>query len=201
MPRLWIGLLNFFSGLEFRIADRLGEAPAVLFHFFLFWILPVVFLYLPLRLFSLLGIGLAVFYIFILIGDILFSVFGHDKLEKKRGMIDITSVQEIKQEIIGALVKYFGGVVSFATIFNGLQIFLKGRAFVVPNPSPLPYFDLFYFSIVTIATVGFGDIQPSHWVSRAFTITEIIFGLGFVLLLFTMLISVYIDIQQKKRVK
>jgi hypothetical protein len=31
--------------------------------------------------------------------------------------------------------------------------------------------------------------------------TEIVFGLGFVLLLFTMLISVYIDIQQKKRVK
>jgi len=201
MTGLWISLLNFFSGLEFRIADRLGEAPAVLFHFFLFWILPIVFLYLPLRLFSLLGIGLAVFYIFILIGDIFFSVFGHDKLEKKRGMIDITSVQEIKQEIIGALVKYFGGVVSFATIFNGLQIFLNGRAFIVPNPSPLPYFDLFYFSLITITTVGYGDIQASHWVSRTFAMTEIIFGLGFVLLLFTMLISVYIDIQQKKRVK
>ncbi len=138
MTSLWIGLLNFFSNLEFRIADRLGEAPAILFHFLLFWILPVVFLYLPVRFFSLVGIGLAVFYIFILIGDIFFSVFGHEKLEKKRGMIDITSVQEIKQEIIGALVKYFGGVISFATIFNGLQIFLKGQAFAVPNASPTP---------------------------------------------------------------
>jgi hypothetical protein len=201
MTRLWISLLNFFSNLEFRIADRLGEAPAVLFHFFLFWILPVVFLYLPLRPLALLGIILAVFYIFILIGDIFFSVFGHDKLEKKRGMIDITSVQEIKQEIIGALVKYFGGVVSFATIFNGLQIFLKGRAFIVPHPSPLPYFDLFYFSLITITTVGYGDIQACHWVSQTFAMTEIVFGLGFVLLLFTMLISVYIDIQQKKRIK
>jgi voltage-gated potassium channel len=71
----------------------------------------------------------------------------------------------------------------------------------VPNPSPIPYFDLFYFSIVTIATVGYGDVQPSHWVSRTLAMTEIVFGLGFVLLLFTMLISVYIDIQQKKRVK
>jgi hypothetical protein len=201
MTRLWIGLLNFFSNLEFRIADRLGEAPAILFHFLLFWILPVAFLYIPLRFFSLVGIGLAIFYIFILIGDIFFSVFGHEKLEKKRGMIDITSVQEIKQEIIGALVKYFGGVVSFATIFNGLQIFLGGQAFAVPHPSPFPYFDLFYFSVATITTVGYGDIQPIHWVSRMFVITEIIFGLGFVLLLFTMLISVYIDIQQKKRVK
>ncbi len=199
MTRLWIALLNFFSDLESRIADRVGEAPAVLFHFFLFWALPIVFIYLPVRFLSLLGIVLAFFYIFILIGDIFFSVFGHDKLEKKRGMIDITSVQEIRQEIIGALVKYFGGVVSFATIFNGLQTFMRGRAFAVPDPSPLPYFDLFYFSVVTIATVGYGDIRPVHWVSRVFTITEIVFGLGFVLLLFTMLISVYIDIQQKKK--
>jgi len=201
MTRLLIGLLNFFSGLEFRIADRVGEAVAVLFHFALFWILPVVFLYLPWRPLSWLGILLAALYIFILIGDIFFSVFGHEKLEKKRGMIDITSVQEIKQEIIGALVKYFGGVVSFATIFNGLQILFQGRAFVVPNPSPIPYFDLFYFSLVTITTVGYGDIQASHWLSRTLAMTEIVFGLGFVLLLFTMLISVYIDIQQKKRVK
>ncbi|OGD30541.1 MAG: hypothetical protein A2Y56_04510 [Candidatus Aminicenantes bacterium RBG_13_63_10] len=199
MTHLWIGLLNFFSGLEFRIADRLGEVPAVLFHFFLFWALPVIFLYLPVPFFPVLGVAAAGFYIFILIGDIFFSVFGHDKLEKKRGMIDITSVQEIRQEILGALVKYCGGVVSFATIFNGLQILLRGRAFAIPDPSPVPFFDLLFFSIVTIATVGYGDIHPVHWVSRLFTAAEIIFGLGFVLLLFTMLISVYIDIQQKRR--
>ncbi|MCJ7610649.1 MAG: potassium channel family protein, partial [Candidatus Aminicenantes bacterium] len=95
--------------------------------------------------------------------------------------------------------KYLGGVVSFATIFNGLQILSSGRAFIVPNPSPVPYFDLFYFSIVTIATIGYGDIQPALWVSRSVTILEIAFGLGFVLLLFTMLISVYIDIQKRKQ--
>lgn len=199
MTKSWIVLLSFFSNLEFRLADKLGEVAATLFHFFLFWALPVILIYLPSKAFAVAGIILAFFYIYILIGDILFSVFGNEKLEKKRGMLDIVNVQEMRQEIIGALIKYLGGVVSFATIFNGLQILSSGRAFIVPNPSPVPYFDLFYFSIVTIATIGYGDIQPTLWVSRSVTILEIAFGLGFVLLLFTMLISVYIDIQKRKQ--
>ncbi|MCJ7612699.1 MAG: hypothetical protein MUP19_10595, partial [Candidatus Aminicenantes bacterium] len=150
MTKSWIVLLSFFSNLEFRLADKLGEVVATLFHFFLFWVLPVVLIYLPSKVFAVAGIVLAFFYIYILIGDILFSVFGNEKLEKKRGMLDIVNVQEMRQEIIGALIKYLGGVVSFATIFNGLQILSSGRAFIVPNPSPVPYFDLFYFSIVTI---------------------------------------------------
>ena len=139
------------------------------------------------------------FYVYVLLGDIFLSVFGHEKLEKKRGMVDITNVHEMRAEIIGALIKYIGGIVSFATVFNGLQKIFNGGAFIIPHPSPFPYFDLLYFSLVTITTVGYGDIRPAIWVSKAFIITEILFGLGFVLLLFTMLISTYIDIQRKKK--
>ena len=59
-------------------------------------------------------------------------------------------------------------------------------------------FDAVYWAIVTISTVGYGDIEPALWISKAFIITEILFGVGFVLLLITMLISVYIDIHRKK---
>jgi hypothetical protein len=198
MSNAWIGLLNFFSSLEFRIADKVGEVIANLFHFSLFWVLPAVLIYLPSKVFAVAGLVMAFFYIFILVGDIFFSVFGHEKLEKKRGMLDIVNVQEMRQEIIGALVKFLGAVLSFATIFNALQVLSDGRAFVIPNPSPLPYFDLFYFSVVTIATIGYGDIQPALWASRAAAILEIAFGMGFILLLFTMMVSVYIDIQKRK---
>lgn len=114
-------------------------------------------------------------------------------------MIDITSIHEMRAEIVGALIKYMGAVVSFATVYNGLYGVLGEKAFVVPHGDPIPYFDFLYFSIVTITTVGFGDIQPVHWCARTVVIAEILFGLGFVLLLFTMLISVYIDIQGRRR--
>lgn len=199
MLLVWVTILNFLSAMEFRIADRLGEGMAIGSHFFLFWIAPIILLYLPLKFLTIIGIILALFYIFVLAGDIFLSVFGHEKLEKKRGMIDITNVREMREEIIGALLKFIGGIISFATIFNGLQQLTQGRAFIISHPSPLPYFDLLYYSIVTITTVGYGDIQPGLWFSRAFAITEILFGIGFVVLFLTMLISIYIDIQHKKK--
>lgn len=194
-----VAILNFLSALEFRIADKLGEATAIIFHFFLFWMFPIILLYLPSKIFIAAGIFIALFYVFVLAGDVFFSVFGHEKLEKKRGMIDITSVHEMREEIISALVKYIGGIISFATIYNGLQHLFHGKAFIISHPTPIPYFDLLYFSLVTITTVGYGDIQPGLWVSKIFVGSEILFGVGFALLLITMLISVYIDIQRKKK--
>ncbi len=201
MLRALVAILNFLSALEFRIADKLGEATAIIFHFFLFWMFPIILLYLPMKILTATGIFIALFYVFVLAGDVFFSVFGHEKLEKKRGMIDITSVHEMREEIISALVKYIGGIISFATIYNGLQQLFQGKAFIISHPTPIPYFDLLYFSLVTITTVGYGDIQPGLWVSKIFVGSEILFGVGFALLLITMLISVYIDIQRKKKYK
>lgn len=201
MLRVLVAILNFLSALEFRIADKLGEATAIIFHFFLFWMFPIILLYLPSKIFTATGIFIALFYVFVLAGDVFFSVFGHEKLEKKRGMIDIISVHEMREEIISALVKYIGGIISFATIYNGLQHLFQGKAFIISHPTPIPYFDLLYFSLVTITTVGYGDIQPGLWVSKIFVGSEILFGVGFALLLITMLISVYIDIQRKKKYK
>jgi len=199
--RALVAIINFLSALEFRIADKLGEATAIIFHFFLFWMFPIILLYLPMKILTATGIFIALFYVFVLAGDVFFSVFGHEKLEKKRGMIDIISVHEMREEIISALVKYIGGIISFATIYNGLQHLFQGKAFIISHPTPIPYFDLLYFSLVTITTVGYGDIQPGLWVSKIFVGSEILFGVGFALLLITMLISVYIDIQRKKKYK
>jgi len=197
--RLWVSVLNKLSEFEFKVADKLSEIAAIFVHFFFFFIIPVFLLFIPFKYISILSIIIALFYIYVLFGDIVLSVFGHEKLEKKRGMIDITTVQEMRAEIMGSLIKYMGGVISFATIFQGLQILLTGKAFVIQNPSALSYFDMLYYSLVTITTVGYGDITPAHWISKLFVMGEVMFGLGFVLLLFTMMISLYIDIQRKKK--
>ncbi|MEI6623560.1 MAG: potassium channel family protein [Actinomycetes bacterium] len=38
--------------------------------------------------------------------------------------------------------------------------------------------DSVYFSVVTLATVGFGDLHPTGDVTKIFTIVYILFGLG-----------------------
>jgi len=199
MLKIWVSIINLLSAFEIRLADRFGEVTAVGSHFFLFWCVPVILLYLPSRIFSAAAIIVAIFYIYVLAGDIILSVFGHEKLKKKRGMIDITNVYEMRSEIVSALIKYTGGIVSYATIYCALQKIFMGKAFVIAHPVSLSYFDFLYFSVITITTVGYGDIQASLWISKAFVMSEVMFGAGFVILLFTMLISLYIDIQRKKK--
>lgn len=41
-----------------------------------------------------------------------------------------------------------------------------------------PYLDAVYFSVMTIATVGYGDLAPVTTVGRLFTIGYVLIGLG-----------------------
>ena len=43
------------------------------------------------------------------------------------------------------------------------------------------YFDAFYFTVITITTVGYGDLYPTTPLSKVFTIILIFMGVGLVL--------------------
>lgn len=45
--RIWVFVLSKLSEFEFKIADLLNEATAIAVHFFIFWIVPVLLLYIP----------------------------------------------------------------------------------------------------------------------------------------------------------
>ena len=199
MMRGWVTVLNLVSAVEFSIADRAGEVAAAGFHLALFWGLPIALLAIPTAATQVAAIVVAVFYVWLLAGDILLSVFGHEDLEHRRGMMDIASVHEMRAEIVGALVKYLGAILSFASIYTAMQSLTDGAAFHIPNPSGWVYLDFVYFSGVTITTVGYGDIVATLAASRLTALSEVLFGLGFALLLFGMLIAVYIDIQRRRR--
>ena len=42
-------------------------------------------------------------------------------------------------------------------------------------------FDSFYFSVITLTTIGYGDLSPSTAAGKIFTIVYIFFGLGIIL--------------------
>jgi voltage-gated potassium channel len=56
----------------------------------------------------------------------------------------------------------------------------------------LDIIDALYFTIITIATVGFGDIVPVTPIQRLFTVTLVLGGVGLIAYVFTLAISVVI---------
>lgn len=84
-----------------------------------------------------------------------------------RGSVDISTV-------LGALCIYL----LFALFFAGLHQFFG--AFLSPylngTDNPPSSADVLYFSVITVTTVGFGDITPASEVARSVTVTEALVG-------------------------
>jgi voltage-gated potassium channel len=74
-------------------------------------------------------------------------------------------------------------VVVFACLYRIAQMSLGGRQFFVHGvPSTLEFGDALYFSVITVATVGYGDITPEGPLVRGLAAVEVLLGL--LLLLF-----------------
>jgi hypothetical protein len=76
--------------------------------------------------------------------------------------------------VLGVLCIYLMFALFFADLHQFFAAFssdyLNGTS-NPPNPS-----DLLYFSVITLATVGFGDITPASEVARAITVVEALTG-------------------------
>jgi len=72
---------------------------------------------------------------------------------------------------------------------------LNPAAFAFPagsqNAVPLDGFNAFYFSFMTLCTVGYGDITPVSKAARMLAVTEAIAGLFYVAVLISRLVAVY----------
>lgn len=68
---------------------------------------------------------------------------------------------------------------------------LDPHAFSLPGGSPLKGFDAFYFSFVTLCTVGYGDVTPVSKPARMLAIMEAIAGLFYVAVLISRLVAIY----------
>jgi hypothetical protein len=65
---------------------------------------------------------------------------------------------------------------SFSRYFLWVLLFIVGYAGIYYALMDKPFFDCLYFSVVTFATVGYGDILPITSLQKAVVISEILIG-------------------------
>ena len=110
----------------------------------------------PLTELSLVG-GVLLVYAYSRIIEIAYA-FYRDPLSKSK-----KSDLKVKDRICMAMRSYFGLAFNFAVLYYFLPI---TKLFKVDEQYHLnSFFESFYFSSVTLATLGYGDIVPIHWVS------------------------------------
>jgi Ion channel len=76
--------------------------------------------------------------------------------------------------VLGVLCNYLLFALFFAAVHQFLSAFVHQYLHGTSDP-PTPS-DLLYFSVITLTTVGFGDITPASTVARAVTVTEALTG-------------------------
>lgn len=86
-----------------------------------------------------------------------------------------------------AMRSYLELVLAYAVIYYGLS------AFYAQFSESLSVESALYFSGVTIATIGYGDIHPTHWVARLFTVYEVFNGISLIVVSFTVYVSRSVD--------
>jgi hypothetical protein len=78
------------------------------------------------------------------------------------------------------LIDFFLIVIYFGMMFTFLQK-IDPTQFRISSSDPM-FIDMIYYSMVTIATVGYGDIIPTAWVSKLLAMSEIFVGIWFLII-------------------
>jgi voltage-gated potassium channel len=68
----------------------------------------------------------------------------------------------------------------FRNVGLAALVVLVGGAIFYHYAMPLPWLDAFYFCIITLTTVGYGDITPHSDVTKIFTMCYVLVGVGII---------------------
>ena len=97
-----------------------------------------------------------------------------------------------RETIAASLAAYLLFGMAMSRIFSLLYLF-DPNAFSIPlrNPEYSDQPSFLYFSFVVLSTVGFGDITPASAIARSLMIVEAIFGVFYVTVVISRLVSLY----------
>ncbi len=94
-----------------------------------------------------------------------------------------------RETIAGALCIYVLIGLIFANFDYGLQLASGSPFFAQPGQHGLP--DFAYFSYITMATVGYGDLTPAPGLPRTLSVLDALVGQVFLVVLLARLVSLY----------
>ncbi|WKZ31309.1 MAG: potassium channel family protein [Candidatus Dojkabacteria bacterium] len=86
-------------------------------------------------------------------------------------------------------------------VLGVVVFFILLGTFVYPILEGWTYIQSFYFSVTTLATVGYGDLHPTTEVSRIFTTFYILIGVTMAVSSFSFLGSRRLDRRVEKKVR
>ena len=89
--------------------------------------------------------------------------------------------------LLGSLSAYMLLALSWSAVY-GLVLLLDPSAFGDPGPD---FEEMIYFSVVTITTLGFGDITPESQLARILTGFEALMGVFYLAFVVARLVSLY----------
>jgi hypothetical protein len=103
--------------------------------------------------------------------------------------------------ITGAVAGYLLLGLIWSQAYDLIALSIPGAFSVSGNPAPADaetlQWHLFYFSYVTLTTLGYGDIVAVHPVARTFVILEGVVGQLFPVILISRLVSLHVQEKQK----
>ena len=106
--------------------------------------------------------------------------------------------QDVSADLIaGAIVAYLLMAVMWSLLYDVLEAAYPG-SFKFPEGTTQPQGQMsLYFSLVTITTVGYGDITPVTRVARAFANLEAVVGQLYLVILVSWLVGMYVSQKSK----
>jgi hypothetical protein len=94
-----------------------------------------------------------------------------------------------RETIAGAVCIYVLIGLTFANFDYGIQLVSGSSFFAQPGQHGLP--DFAYFSFITMATVGYGDLTPAPGLPRTMSVLDALIGQVFLVVLLARLVSLY----------
>jgi voltage-gated potassium channel len=95
--------------------------------------------------------------------------------------------------IAGSIVVYLLMALAWSFVYQMIVLVEPGSFSLNNHPAALTTTEFLYFSLVTITTVGYGDIAPVSPIARAFANLEAVVGQLFLVILVSWLVGMYVS--------